>query len=531
MNDPTILSLFRAEDAERYDHLERLRDLAALSKPWLLPPFGHNSKQEALPSSFQSIIARGLQALEGQAIQTLYPSSDPWFIQTQSEAIKQAPDTDPEVYEENERMLLARSVVAASKLESHSEDDDAPRNQIGFRTAKRMSMACVFALGDSLERMNDDYSIQVFNLANYVTRRDAAGNVVYHIVREKEYIRNLSDEIISKAKIQKGNKDEYLSPSSQVEVYTMVQWQPQTRKWLERTEINNVVIREQEEPVTRYISTPLELAPEESYGHGLVELYYGDAHSLDALSERILDFATMASKLYPVIDTGSEMEESDLSRPTGTILRGRVQGGLVQDIGFVQTGKLSDFSIVQNVRDSLRQDLGAAMLVGSSSVRDSERTTATEVMAINVRELDTAVGGFFTSLQDRNQRPSVQRLFYQCERDAVFAPIRAKGAVSTKILTGVQAMAYMEKTQRVLQFTQILGQLGPEAVARLNMDKLVDVLARYTRIAEPGLVKTTKQMQAEREAAMAQATQAAAAQQAIESAGAIAEQQATQGNQ
>ena len=154
MTKATLASLFQAEDAERFDHLERLRNLAALSKPWLLPPISHNSKTDALPSSFQSIIARGLQALEGQAILTLYPSSEPWFVQTQTEQIKQDPETDPDIYEENERALLARSVIAASKLEGEDTNDN--RNLLGFRTAKRMSFANLFALGDSLERFNDD---------------------------------------------------------------------------------------------------------------------------------------------------------------------------------------------------------------------------------------------------------------------------------------------------------------------------------------------------------------------------------------
>lgn len=523
MSKDHIRTSFEREDAARFSHLRKLRRCAALSKPWLLPPTDYrNSQEKYLPETYQSVVARGLTALEGQILVSLFPPSDPWFLQTQSDAITQDPNVDPEVYEDNERALLGRSLIATSKLESQPDD----RNPLGFRTAKRQSISQVLALGDSLERLNDDYSLQTFSIANYTTCRDSSGSVLHHIVKEAADAHGLSDEDLSAAKLTREQfKDKY-GKERILDTFTMVEWHPYTKRWVERREINGETVSEVEERVNRYFSTPFELAAGDNYGHGFVELHIGDIHSLDATSQRILEFAAAASKMYPVLDTGSDMEEEDLLRPSGSILRGRVQGGLVQDVAFVQTGKLADFQVVQATRDSLRAELGAAMLVGSQSVRDSERTTAFEVQQINIRELEGALGGFYAPIADRQQKPLVARLLHQCERDRVFMPIGIPDAVQVKILTGIDALARIEKMQRVLQFTQLVAQLGPDAIRHIDMSSLVRIFARYTRISEPGLIKSKAQLEQEAQAAMAQAAQAAAAQQAIQTTGAVVEQQA-----
>jgi hypothetical protein len=207
------------------------------------------------------------------------------------------------------------------------------------------------------------------------------------------------------------------------------------------------------------------------------------------------------------------------------VIRGRVAGGVVQDVGFVQANKLPDFSVVQAVRDSLRSELGAAMLVGSQSVRDSERTTATEVMQVNVRELEGALGGFYAPIADRQQKPTVARLLYQCRRDRIILPL-PKNATKTRVLTGVDALSRMEKMQRVLQLTQLISSLGPDAMRFVDATVLINTFVKYLRISEPGLIKSKQQLEAEARAAMEQATQAAAAQQAIQTTGNVVEQQA-----
>jgi hypothetical protein len=116
---------------------------------------------------------------------------------------------------------------------------------------------------------------------------------------------------------------------------------------------------------------------------------------------------------------------------------------------------------------------------------------------------------------------------YQLKRDAVIKPLPPQTS-KIRSVTGLAALSRQQRLNRIFSVVSLVQQLGPDALARINMDTLVDVIFRYSSIHETGLVKTREQMQAEVRAAMQQQTQMAAAQQAIQTTGAVAETAATQ---
>ena len=61
----------------------------------------------------------------------------------------------------------------------------------------------------------------------------------------------------------------------------------------------------------------------------------------------------------------------------------------------------------------------------------------------------------------------------------------------------------------MLQVIQTMAQMGPEAMAKVNQDVLIDLLLRQAGVYEPGLIKSPEQVAEEQQAAM----QAAMAQQ------------------
>jgi hypothetical protein len=69
--------------------------------------------------------------------------------------------------------------------------------------------------------------------------------------------------------------------------------------------------------------------------------------------------------------------------------------------------------------------------------------------------------------------------------------------------------------------------LGDTALAKLNMGVVMDVLARYKNINEPGMVKSDEQIAKENQQAMEMAAKAQAMGKAIDVTGNIAEANAT----
>jgi hypothetical protein len=240
-----------------------------------------------------------------------------------------------------------------------------------------------------------------------------------------------------------------------------------------------------------------------------------------------MDWAGIASKMVPVIDETSAVRPKDLDQPSGVPIRARVRAGVVDDVGFMTVGKLNDWRVVSETIARIEARVAKALLIGAESVRPSERTTAFEVNATVVRALDGALGGLYTPIADLKQRPIIERAVWQAERDRLLKPLPRKH-YETQILTGATALSRGSKVQGLLSIVEVARNLGPEAVAKIDTRALVDVLARYQNIYEPAVIKSDEQLAREQREAERAQTRALATEQAISSAGAIAEQRAAQ---
>lgn len=522
MSTGSIRAQFANEDAARQQSLDRARLCASVTKPWVLPELDHQEDQE-LAEPYQSIGSRGITNLEGKMLLALYPPDAPWFsLEPTPEA---AADLSDEELEKVNQVLFERAVIIQAVIESSGINADDP-NPTGFRTAKRKSLSQLLITGDTLERLHDDFQITVYRRDQYTTRRDTEGRVLWHCIREQIHPDTLTDAQKQAADLTEDKLKDNAGRPKMLDLYTRVSWNHRDRNWTIEQEVNEKIVNRSVEPVSPYISTPFELVAGEHYGRGFVEQNLGDLRSYDKLEERLLDFAAMASKHHPAIDHGSDVQARDLEKPTGTVIRCRVQNGQVQDVGILKLDKITDFQVVFQTAERKRGDLGAAMLVQSASVRDSERTTATEVTEVTIRELEGALGGFYAPIADSQQMGTVRRVAYVLERDKKLPPLR-KGMVRVNILTGLAALARERRLSRIMGVLEILAKLGEAATARINLDVLIGVLVRYAHVIERGLIKTKEQVEEELRRAMAAQAEAAATEQAIKTTGAIVENAAT----
>lgn len=513
-------------DGKRKGRLERIKELAALTKPWILPYYDddHTSDNDDLDliDQYQSLGPRGITNLEGQMLGTLFPVDEPFVILALPEAVKADPKVTYEEIEEQEQKLFLRTLVAMAALEE-ANIDEAGDTPLGFRTAKRQALSQILVTGDVLERLDDDLRLTVFRADNYTTDRDTTGRVLCHMVREHKDLGELTQDQVAKLHLST-EEIRKLSPGERCKpLYTMVKWQPWSKTWVITQEINGHEIASSEETVSPYFSTPFELTAGENYGRGFTEQNRGDLRSLNDLTMRMLDFAAAASRIHPVIDGASEIREKDLNKPSGTPFRGRVVNGVVQDLGFMKVDKMADFQVVAATRDAIRKDLGAAMLLENESVRDSERTTAFEVREVVIRQLQGALGGFYAPVADRQQKPMARRLFHVLEKKKVLLPLPA-GTSRIVMHTGIAALSRAAKAAKVIGFADIMAKLGDATLGELNLGVLVSYLARLQSINVPGLIKTPDEKEAERQTAVRNA----AAAQAIQSGGRVIENMAAQ---
>lgn len=525
MKSGVIGKLYDQLDGERYSSLHRARQCSALTKPWVLPPVGH-SETSQLPDSYASVPGRALTAMEGKLLLSLFPPDRPFFRQVVSAAVKD--ELTNEELQAAEARLYLRELAATSILESASLKRSRGRTVSGFRVAKRKALQQVLLTGDSLERLSDDYRIHVYKRDQYVTQRDEVGDPVLHITKEMIDPITLGEEIVVAADFDIDALRAKRPHERREELHTLIEWNPESERWVIEQELNGVIVNTSEESVSQYFSTAFELAPGEHYGRGIIELNLGDIRSLDTLAQRELEFAALASKQIPVIDESSIVRPSDLQKPTGKPIRARVASGVVQDVAFLGVNKLADFNVVRAKADQLRKDIAQAMLLESDAQPTGDRVTKFQIQRIAL-EMDGALGGLYAPIAEQQQAPLVHRTLHQMERDMILQPLPSgtEDEVEVSILTGVKALSRELEGQKLLAALQALAQLGPEAMQRIDLDVASDIAMRSAGVEPRPLVKSDEAIQNERRAENAAAADAAAQTKAIDVLGNIAENAGT----
>jgi hypothetical protein len=204
----------------------------------------------------------------------------------------------------------------------------------------------------------------------------------------------------------------------------------------------------------------------ENYGRGLVEQYLGDLRSLEGLTQTIVDGSGAAAfQLYGLRPGATTKIEDIANAQNGDI----IQGDLEKDITTLQTQKGADFNIAFNLLQQLEQRVAQAFLMLSGQIRDSERTTATEVRA-TVNELETALGGVFSTLASEFQTPLVRLLL-----DELNPKVLEVADIS--ITTGVSAISGRRTFRTLIQCFNLLHSLDLKYCLSISM--LVGISVRW----------------------------------------------------
>jgi hypothetical protein len=524
-----LKSRFEHDHGADNEVLERARLCAALTKPWILPPQDQNTNSK-LPENYQSIGSRGTTNIEGRLLLALYPPDSPWFRLQPSSKLKYGLGLSPELVQGAENDLYMLELYIRSVLETVKvEHSGRKSHRSGFRSRKRAVISQIVVTGDALEQLTDDYKIKSYRRDAYVTRRDSRGDILYHILREEIDPLSLEDKELETAGLSSAELHEKIVSDRMQDIYTAVEWQPWSKTWMITQEVNQHVIRTSEEPVSPFFATPYELEAGGHYGRGLVELNLGDLRSVNRLEESMLDFAAIASKQHPIKDYSSRVRDEDFAKPSGTVIQCSVRGGQQQDIGMFSAQKLADFNVVFQNLQRKSVDLSKAFLVEADQQPRGDRVTAFQVQRIAL-ELEGALGGVYAPIADEQQLPLVQRVIWQLQRDKLLEPIY-DGMVDIHAITGLTALKSQIDANKLMAALQSFAAMGEQAMSKIDMGVVVDLVLRYTGIYEAGLRKSDEQLQAEMEQQMAAALQQRAGEQTIESAGAVVEGQADAANE
>ena len=238
----------------------------------------------------------------------------------------------------------------------------------------------------------------------------------------------------------------------------------------------------------------------------------GDLRSLESLMQAMVEGSAAAAKVVFLVSPSATTKPQSLAKAgMGAIIQGRAE-----DVSVVQVGKTADFRTVQEMVQELTRRISDAFLV--LNVRQSERTTATEVQATQ-QELNEQLGGIYGNLTIELITPYLQRKLHLMQKSKKL-PSLPKGLVTPTVVAGLYGVGRGQDKQALVEFVGTVAQsMGPEALAQyIDPTEFLKRLAAASGIDYLDLIKSPEAMQAESD----QAKQDAMTSQLVGQAGQLA---------
>lgn len=489
------------------------RRSAALTLPYLLTDEGHTSGA-SLRTPWQSVGAKGVNVLASKLMLALFPINTSFFkLQINDAELMEVPELTPEVRSEIDLSLSKMERIVMQQI---AETTDRVMLTVAMKHLVVTGNCLVFA---------GKKALKVFPLDRYVIERDGDGTVT-EIITKEVVDRSLLPKEFQKVGGLEGLKDSNAvgedgpkfgvshgsnkGQSDNAVVYTCVKLQDGQHRWHQECDGKVIPGSKSTSPLkhTPWMPLRFNVVDGESYGRGRVEEYIGDLSSLERLMQALVEGSAAAAKVVFMVSPSATTKPQSLAQASnGAIIQGRPD-----DVGVVQVGKTADFRTVQEMIRDLTQRLSDAFLI--LNVRQSERTTATEVQAVQ-QELNEQLGNIFGSLTVELLTPYLYRKLHLLQRSKA-VPTLPKGLVMPTVVAGLGGVGRGQDKAALIEFVQTIGQaMGPEALAQyLDPGEFLKRLAAASGIDSLNLVKTPETMAQEAQQMKQDAAQASLLSQA-----------------
>jgi len=497
---------------ERYNQLSNNRrqfldtavDCSELTLPYLIRDDQATQNHQKLTTPWQSIGAKSVVTLAAKLMLALLPPQTTFFkLQIRDDKLGQ--ELPPEIRSELD--------LSFSKMERMVMDYINASND---RVVVHQALKHLIVGGNALIFMGKD-GLKNYPLNRYVVNRDGNGNVLEIVTKELISRKILGIDLPENHVTQPNevNGETYSgSDDKDVEVYTCVKLDEKSGRWVWHQEAFDKIIPNTRSTAPKKTSPWLVLrfnsCDGDDYGRGRVEEFLGDLKSLEALSQALVEGASVCAKVLFLVSPSSTTKPSTISAASsGAIIQGRPE-----DVAVITTGgKTADFRTAAEQAVAIERRISDAFLV--LNIRDSARTTAEEVRLTQL-ELEQQLGGLFSLLTVEFLVPYLNRTLHILQRTNQLPKI-PKDMVRPQIVAGVNALGRGQDRESLTQFVGTISQtMGPEALMKyVDPSEYIKRLAAAQGIDVLNLVKSQKQLQQE----MQEQQQAAQQQELLKQTG------------
>lgn len=494
----TAAARYAQLEHERRPFLNRAREAAKVTIPFLCPPDGHTATSE-LDTPYQSIGSRGVRTLSSKLTLSLLPPNSPFFKYAIDDYTVEEIADQEGTRGEIEAILGKRSRAVLSEIEK------SMFRPLCFEAVRHLLVTgnhLLYIPHDPKKRPRD------YRLESYVVSRDASGNLMEIITHEKIAFRKLPKPVQKEIKAQHTGENGDTKDFNEVDLYTHVRLE-EDGKFHEYQEAGGVLIEKSRgsylPDTLPYIPLRFTAIAGEDYGRSFIEEFLGDLLSLEGLTQAVLEATAMASKVVFLVNPNGYVDADDLQEaPNGGFV-----DGMEEEVTVLQVDKRADLATAQSEMADIRQRLSLAFLMHQAVQRDAERVTAAEIRSMT-EELDDALGGVYSLLSVELQLPIVKLFQRRMERAKNLPKLPSDAGVRPVIVTGIDALGRGQDLSKLDQFVAGAAEFaGPEQLGQfVNLAEYFKRRAAALGIDTEGLVvdaeERAAQMQQEQMMGMVQ---------------------------
>lgn len=249
----------------------------------------------------------------------------------------------------------------------------------------------------------------------------------------------------------------------------------------------------------------------EVYGRGPLLSAMPDIKTLNKVLELVLKNASLAiAGVYTAADDGVLNPQTIRIQP-GAIIPVARNGGPTGP-SLQPLPRAADFNVSNIIIPDLRMNIKKTLLDDSLPPDNMSARSATEIVQ-RMKELSQNLGSAFGRLITEAMIPIINRvLFIMDDQGLIDMPLKVNGQEVKVVPISPLAQAQnMDEVNDVLQFMQVVGQMGPEAQLALKKDAVIDFIAN--RLGVPTSLLTSPE---ERQMMMQQMQQLAQQAQAMQ---------------
>ena len=485
---------YKALEPHRTSLEETWRQCAKLTLPYIFPEENQAESTE-YQTPYNSIGSAGVNALSSKLLLALLPPTGNFF--------RLLPYED--VVKDMTKDELKQVDADLSQLE---QDILSEIDKKSLRVPLFEALKYLIVTGNTLLYKVPKGGIKTFSPYRYVVERDYVGNILKIVINEPMDKSALPQKIIDMVDAHETAEGEKIETgkAEQVTIYTVIIRISQD-KYATYQEVEEEMIEG-----TYKVYTPDELpyrplrwttSSQEAYGRGLTEQYLGDLRRLEGLSQLIVEGSSVQAKTIFGLRPGSTVKVEDLNNAyNGDV----ILGNLETDITTWRVDKGADFNTPMQVMQQIEARLSKAFMMMSGQVRDSERTTATEVRAV-AAELEATLGGTYSVLAADLQLPLVTLVMKDLNKNA-------GNLVDPTIITGTSAISREKDLNNLQTMLQVMAGLGEQTIAQyLDVEGYLTAISTALGFDPSAMVKSADQRKQEQEQQVAMETQMANAGQ------------------